>query len=382
MGNGNRRGRTRRVTGRFFALVAVVAICAVLIVVFTINNGKNKDEQLPNQPVNAQATQNADDQGEEWGNQEVASIYDLIDDDGDLQPLTDENRIDVDKSNLSVNLNLDPVWRNILILGTDTRNMQKKNLRTDTIMILSVNTQNGRVKLVSLMRDMYLPLVSDKEGSVRYDKLNAASYYGTAYATMKTINECFNMNITDYVLVNFVGAQEAIDILGGIEIDVTEQEREELNHNIKEQAKMMMSYEDWAPEKYNLAAAGEKVHLTGMQAVGYARIRHIGEGDFDRTKRQRTVMTAIFEKAKTQGITQLLKVAKTLMECVDTNMEMTALIEYGTKALTSDANKFEVGGSIPIKGTFMNEVRNNKSALYDVDLETNAQRLYAFIYNE
>jgi LCP family protein required for cell wall assembly len=382
--NGVRRKKpAKRATGRFFALIAVVAICAVLIVIFTVNNNRPGPQQPPaSQPVDAQSTDGAG-AAEGWANTEIASISEMVGQD-ELEPLTQENMIVVDPKELSANESLDPVWRNILLLGTDARTIKTSDsrLRTDAMMILSINTNDARVKLVSLMRDMYVPIGSDASGKQRFDKLNAACYYGGPNAAMKAINECFGMNITEYVMVNFVSMQEAIDILGGVELDVTAPEMEELNHNIKEQARMIMTREEWDPEVYSLKAAGQGVHLTGMQAVGYARIRHLGNGDFDRTLRQRSLMSALLEKAKNDSLTHLMQLSQTLMGCVDTNISMADAIQIAALVMQKGVGEFKAGGSLPIKGTYENTVRNEKSALYDVNLEANAQRLYAFIYNE
>ncbi len=153
-------------------------------------------------------------------------------------------------------------------------------------MIATVDKRHNKIKLASVMRDSYVPI--DGYGK---NKLNSAYFYGGPELAIKTLNQTFGLDISDYVTVNFSEMAAIVDAVGGVEIDISEAERKDANHNMIEQAAMDGSQVD------TIQKAGLQT-LSGMQAVGYARIRHVGNADFERTQRQRNVMQAIFKKGK------------------------------------------------------------------------------------
>ena len=374
-----RRRAKKRVSNRFFGFVAIV-IFAVAVVFFATRMLRYS-AVTDAETMKTEATQPA--VIDEWSADNVEAsasdgsmtIEELIEHNSDLAPLQGDEQVKTD--DLSVTEGLPSEWHNILLLGSDTRNINNVS-RTDTIIIASINTKDGRIKLASIMRDTIVPIPGHGNR-----KINSASYYGGPRLTMKVVNQCFKMNITEYVLVNFASFKEIIDILGGIDLDISDKEMDQINSNLKEQARLLnLSKEEYLAGEYNLKTSGPDTHLDGLQALGYARIRHI-DSDYERTRRQRRVIDAMIKKMRGNvSIKQLVQLATSMWEYVDTNVDMmnaiglaTTVLKYGIGDMTS--------GLMPITGSYKSETRSsNGAALYDIDFEMNASKLNEFIYKK
>lgn len=259
-------------------------------------------------------------------------------------------------------------WWNILLLGTDNReDLENAYGRTDSMIILSVNLATKQAKLTSLMRDTWVHI--DGHGNA---KLNAASVYGGPELTMRTINECYGTDLSDYVLVNITGLADIIDLLGGVDLDVTEEERKALNRGLFDLSSMS------GMEK--LETSGENVHLNGNQAVAYARIRNI-DTDYRRTERQRAVLTALAGKLKAQNnAATLVAVINTLLPCVETNIDLAEVMTLALVGLQMDIDSIEQF-RVPADGTFKDGMFNGVWCIKP-NFETNTQLLHDFIYGE
>ena len=377
----SRRKAKKRITGRFYAFLTVIVVLVVmLVVVFTRPRGSvaANNPVLPT-PAPAETTSDwteADEATQEPGEVNgTMSINDLIQSDPDLAPLEGDDKVKVD--NLSITDGLPGEWTNILLLGSDTRNIKKVS-RTDTIIIASINTSDGRIKLISIMRDTVVPIPGHGN-----QKINSASYYGGPELTMKVVNECFKMNISEYVLVNFGSFKEVVDILGGVDMDVTQKEMEQVNGSIKEQARILgLSKEKYLAGEYDLKSYGPDTHLDGLQALAYARIRHI-DSDWQRTERQRMVIDAAIKKLRgSVSVKQVVSLFTSSWQYVQTNIDMMSAIGLATTVLKSGIGEVSTG-LMPITNTYKSENRKGAGqALYDTDFEANATRLYKFIYQE
>ena len=184
------------------------------------------------------------------------------------------NRSDINEDNLSANEGLEGII-NIALYGVDSDAGQFSG-RSDAIMICSVNADTGKIKLISIARDTYVSVPGYYN-----TKINHAYAYGGAELAVQTLNENFGMDVTDYVTVNFDSLADIIDAMGGVTIDVTEEERYQINVYLRRGAA--------------LAETG-MVNLNGPQAVSYSRIRKI-DSDNMRASRQREVLAALFDKA-------------------------------------------------------------------------------------
>lgn len=255
-------------------------------------------------------------------------------------------------------------WFNILLLGTDVRDESGYG-RTDSMILLSVNLATKEAKLTSFMRDLWVSIPGHKGKA----KLNAACVYGGPELLMKTLNELFGLNIKDYALVNLSGMADIIDMLGGLRLDVSESERKALNKGLFD-----LSSKSGMEE---LRKSGEQVLLNGNQAVAFARIRQI-DSDYQRTERQREVLTALAKRLQDENGTSLLSLVPTLLKYVETNMAITELMTLAYIGLQMDMDNIQQY-RIPADNTY-------ESGTYDgvwcikADLKKNAKLLKKFIY--
>jgi len=383
-----RRRPKKRITGRFYAFLTILVVLVVLFGVRLANRGGSRAVQSQIVPTPAPAAQTAVDPasspdavaasasgGDAAGTQGAQSIEDLLDANPDLAPLSGADKVQV--SDLSITEGLPSEWHNILLLGSDTRNIKQVS-RTDTIMIASINKNDGRIKLISIMRDTIVPIPGHGNR-----KINSASYYGGPELTMKVVNECFKMNIKEYVLVNFSSFKEIVDILGGVRLNITKKEMEQINGSLAEQGRLLgLDRDKWERGEYDLKTYGDDTELNGLHALAYARIRHI-DSDYQRTERQRQVIDAVIKKFRNSvSVKQLMQLATSMWGYVDTNIDMFSAVGLATTVLKSGIGKVSTG-LMPISNTYVSEKRKeNGAALYDVDFEANASRLYKFIYEE
>ena len=161
---------------------------------------------------------------------------------------------------------------NILLLGIDSRDPKSDVGRSDSIMILTIDEKNDKLKVTSIMRDSLVSI--DGHGQ---EKINHAHAYGGALLSLKTVNQNYNMNIMNYIKVDFFGMAKLIDYVGGVEIDVSASEVPLINSYGTEVA--IIEKTQIVP----VVKAGPQ-NLSGSQAVAYSRIRYVGRDDFQRTK--------------------------------------------------------------------------------------------------
>lgn len=220
---------------------------------------------------------------------------------------------------------------NIALLGIDKMASDDTG-RSDSTMVVSIDKKDKKIKMVSIMRDSYVKI----DGHGR-DKLNHAYAYGGPQLTMKTLNQNFGLNIKDYVAVNFQNMAEIVDALGGIDINVRADELNEKNpYNINFYIKEISILKK--VKKPPLVTKTGMQHLNGIQAVAYSRIRYAGDGDFERTERQREVLTQLFDKIKSAGVMKLPGIANNLMQYVTTSLDAGDIISLGTDVLKSGLN--------------------------------------------
>ncbi len=266
--------------------------------------------------------------------------------------------------------------RNILLIGADAD--RGGSSRSDSIMIASVNKQTGRITVCSILRDTHVDVPGHQES-----KINAAYSWGGANLLVQTIEQNFGIRIDDYAVVNFEMFTALIDGLGGIELDVTEDEADYINNRHKYGKE----------EKPEEVPSGEKVHLTGYQALWYSRIRKLGNGDWDRTERQRKVISAIMSDVKSQlnpvGIFGLISTAQDVAPYITTTLStgdfwslMTSLMSCMTKSGGS-MDKMLVTQKIPFDGDGMWWYSSQwDGSSISIDLEANREQLQSLLYDD
>ncbi|MCH5266867.1 MAG: LCP family protein [Lachnospiraceae bacterium] len=211
-------------------------------------------------------------------------------------------------------------YTTIALFGVDSRaNDLRKNTRSDSIMIASINKKTHEVKLVSVFRDTYVQI--EDHGC---SKANHAYAYGGPDLAVDTLNKNFDLSIQDFVTVNFSALTNVIDELGGITLNIKKEELKWVNAYGRDVARIN-------GQKYTKIKKPGKQTVTGVQATGYCRVRYTKGGDFTRAERQRTVLQAIFDKAKTTTPTTLVSVMDTIFPQIYTSLstqDMLALLMY------------------------------------------------------
>lgn len=244
------------------------------------------------------------------------------------------------------------------------------NGRSDSMMVLTVNTEKKTVKLISFMRDLYVDIPG-----YGFNRLNASYQLGGSELVSKTLNSNFGIYVDGYVKVNFDGFSDIIDAVGGVEITLTEEEALYLNTT---------NY--ISKRKYRAVVAGKQT-LNGNQALGYCRVRKraciTGEtDDYGRTARQRLVIEDIFKKVKKMRLFDMLGLAYDALPMISTDIPKKEIISYVKLAASMDLKKLETS-RIPANGTFTGqEVRlgNVAAKVLVPDLEANKQILVDFLY--
>lgn len=389
------RRRRRRVQPRFI-VIAIIAIALIVALIALLGGGGKEGSVQPNATPtvapqngmsNATISQNnpdaAADPATAQANTGDASYTTLSNwlgnEDAELTALPESEQVKV--SDLSVNPDLPSEWLNVLFLGTDERTLTE-NARTDAMLICSINTTTGEVKLTSIMRDTAVEFDDLGKYSGTY-RINSANYFGGPELAMKTVNECFNMNIQNYVTVNFFGFQKIAQALGGIEVDISEAEMNEINKRQKEQYRIAYNagIDESDQENVLLDTYGENVHLNGRQTLAYARIRKSdsSDSDFTRAERQRTVLIKLMEKLRGRSMAEIVALLGSLSTSVDTNMDFNTVAQIAFTVLNSNMTDVETL-RLPEAGTYTEERRNEQEMFYDCDWESNSLTLYNFIY--
>lgn len=275
----------------------------------------------------------------------------------------DETVLSVDevKKEQSVEMKI----KNIAVFGVDSRNGEDTG-NSDAIMIVSIDGKRGKIKMVSIARDTYVNL--PKYGKT---KITHAYSYGGPELAMATLNENFGMDITDYITVNFEQLAQIIEQMGGIDVEINEGERQELNKYV-------------APGVEKVQQTGS-VHLNGEQAVSYSRIRK-NDNDDMRTGRQRKVMMCLFEKAKEISPMQYPSYVKMLMPMMETSMTDSEILQLApiamNKNLMLEQDSFP-NDYIQTDGyKTKTEVEGVELWVYHYDLEQAASMLQKFVYDD
>jgi LCP family protein required for cell wall assembly len=256
---------------------------------------------------------------------------------------------------------------NILLFGLDNRKENEPG-HSDTIMIASIDRKNKSIKLTSLMRDMYVDIPGKKD-----NRINTAYFMGGPALAIKTVNKNFDMNIEDYATVDFQALEQIINLVDGVEIDLSKAEVKVINQYIDELNKIS---KDGTKVK-RITKSGLQT-LNGRQATAYARIRYVGRDDFERTERQRRVMSELFKKGKNISVTKLPELVSTVLPNMETSLSKTEIINLAVAVLgfgSKDIEQFR----IPTDDGYSDKDINGMKVLAP-DLETNTEALHNFIF--
>ena len=257
-------------------------------------------------------------------------------------------------------------YRNIALFGVDSRdNSVGKGNRSDVIIICSIDQATGDIKLVSVYRDTYLDV-----GKNSFQKATHAYSYGGPARAVKMLNDSLDLNITDYVTFNWKAVATAINILGGVDIEVTKPEFKYINSYITETVK------GTGIGSVQLKAPGMQ-HLDGVQAVAYARLRYM-DTDYQRTERQRKVIELAFEKAKKADLKTLNDLLGNMLSMVATNLTWQDGLD-----VINDFGKYNLKDTAGFPFKFDDMTLGTKGFIVvPVDLESNVLELHKYLFGD
>ena len=273
--------------------------------------------------------------------------------------------------------------KTILLIGVDRRQTDSYTARSDTNILLSVNTDTRTVKLASLMRDLWVTvptLDADGDGYADYGKLNAAFYYGGFPLLRETVEENFRLSVPRYVAVDFAAFEKAVDALGGIDVVLSEDEAAFI-------PKASDNPDFYAtpdhPELEPLGHEAGTYRLNGQQALAYCRIRHLYEdNDFARQSNQRTVICTMLQKAKTASFATLTNVLAAVLPHVQTNLSKQELLTYAANALQYASYDVETDFSVPsAESGYEDRWIGDSLGLWLTDPEQTTLALHRYLYN-
>ncbi len=256
-------------------------------------------------------------------------------------------------------------YLNVALFGVDSRDGElESNTRSDTIMIASLNCETLEVKITSVYRDT---LLQQSDGTL--NKANAAYAYGGPEAAIAMLNENLDLDIEHYITVNFNALVDVVDAVGGVEIDVQEEEIDYINGYATE------IIEATGVDSAGVTEAGLQT-LNGVQATAYARIRYTTGDDFKRTERQRDVLTKVIEKLQDASLSQINKIIDEVFPEVSTNFTLTEILDYAL-----DVFDYQLGETtgFPFDQT-TDTLTDVGSVVIPVTLESNVQQLHEFFF--
>lgn len=245
--------------------------------------------------------------------------------------------------------------KNIALFGTDVTDEYGFN-RSDTIIIMSIDKTNNKVYLTSILRDTYVLM----PGYNDMYKINTAYFFGGEALAVQTLNRSFDMDISDFVTVDFNALWAIVDAIGGLDLDISEEEADEMN-------------------RFYANVSPGTVHCTGEQVLTYTRIRALGNSDFDRVYRQRTVLEKILAKVKGEMSLQMLRNLQAVLTAnITTSMSDTEILQdlyYVYKA--EDMDMASLSSEEYFKLVYLED---GSQAMLPYSLENMAQALHSRIY--
>ena len=255
-------------------------------------------------------------------------------------------------------------YRNIALFGVDSRYGElDSGTNSDAILVASINQKTGEIKLVSVYRDTYLDNTNGE-----YRKATECYAGGGAERAVNMLNKNLDLDIKDFVTVDFNGIIAAVDKLGGIGIEITEEERGWLNGYLVETSQV-------TGVPYTTVDAAGYQHLTGIQAMAYCRIRYTEGWDYKRTERQRIVLEKMFEAAQAKGVSGLTALADEMLPYVSTSLNTADII-----SLASGIMKYRFSETA---GFPFDKATANISAgdvVVPVNLANNVTQLHQFLF--
>lgn len=257
-------------------------------------------------------------------------------------------------------------YTTVALFGGDSREGQlEEGTHADTIIIVAIDNESKEIRMASVYRDTLL-----RQEDYTYKKANNAYFVGGPAEAINMLNHNLDLDIEDYVTVDFKAMSDVVDLMGGIEINVTDEEAEMMNQYVGETAKV-------AKKKAHKLSQGGTYTLDGPQAVTYARLRKLEGGDYKRTERQRVVIKRLFEKIKTTDIATINEIIDTVFPQISTSFTLKEILALASgmtkyKLVDNEGFPFEKSDGITYPGA--------GDVVVAQGLVENVQELHAFLY--
>lgn len=313
----------------------------------------------------------------------------------ELTNLPDSSQEEIDAANDELEVSKDGLKEirdtsdviNILLIGTDTRDDdldtsdldQNKVMRSDSMMLVSLNSKTKKVVMCSLLRDLYV-----KIPGYGNDKLNASFFYGGTDLLKQTLKENLYIDVHYFMAVDFFSFIDIVDTIGGIDMKLTKDEIRVMNDSYLIELNKINN-EPYGTDYIDYSMAGQVVHLNGKQALAYSRNRYsynYNDGtayDFGRTSRQRAVLNAILEKVKTKSILELSALFSKIMPYVTTNMPEDTLKDLIISNILNISQFEIIQTALPQEGTYK-DLTIKGAAVLSADFKKNNNYLSDLIY--
>lgn len=247
---------------------------------------------------------------------------------------------------------------NILVLGTDSRDVTRERGRSDSMIIMSYNKKTGKIKMVSLLRDSLVPI--ENHG---WNRINAAYSFDGVGLAVNTVNQLFDLDIQHFVVIDFNGARNFVDYVGGIDIKLTEAEAKYYNRT---------GY-------MGKDVSAGLCHMNGSMALTYMRTRKL-DSDFGRTERQRTVITTLAQKILDEkSVTDIYDLTDYAFKLVKTNIPAPTLLSFVSSIAMNGKNLSIESETVPFANAYQNKTYNGM-AILSFDIEAAAKKVNEFLY--
>lgn len=345
--NGRRRKKKRR-TGAIIFFVIVMLLAFALLGLLYVQGTLNKIGR-----VNYQST--------------VAASEETFDRDAEGADTLAASEVDFDTD--SIAMMQDDDVKNILLIGQDKRHGDEQRQRSDTMIICSINCASRKIVLTSLMRDMYVEIPGYSA-----NRINAAYQLGGMELLDEVIRTNFGITIDGNVEVDFDGFLDALTLVGNLDIELTQQEADYLNANPG-----LGTTDDTRSAEMESWDLHEGMNsLTPDQALAYARARHVGNSDYERTERQRKVIMAAFDKAMSSDMIKILQLVSDILPTMTTDMGNQEILSY-VKTVVADNIRTVESYRVPTNDGFSSETINGMSVLLpDLQLESAYMQYYIY----
>lgn len=320
-------------------LLLLVMVAAAVVMNYVFGKINRYDNQIPTVPIGEM------EQFETDPTEEGEETYETVDPDSVVWDTVDE----IQSTEGIIN---------ILLIGQDARPGETR-ARSDSMILVSLNTRTNDIKMVSFMRDLYVQI----PGGYLDNRINASYAFGGPELLDETLKLNFGVQVDGNVEINFEAFEDVIDILGGVDVELNSEEAGYMNRK-------------------GYSASTGMNHFAGDATLVFSRMRYVSDGDYGRTDRQRRVIAAVINSLKDAGLTEIMGLINQILPYVTTDLTNAEIVSYATAGLTALANGGEISSSrIPQNDAHYNASIRGMAVLVP-DLKMCQEDLKDFIYSE